>query len=71
MLKTKFNTTYQHAFNHGGFDTCKHNRYVNCFSDADCKNCGWNPKVDAKRKENLRKGERNEQSESYAKRTDT
>lgn len=30
--------------------TCPYNREVDC-SDCHCERCGWNPDVDAKRKE--------------------
>lgn len=38
-------------------DTCVYNNYVTC-SPKDCnqcETCGWNPKVDAKRKQEEKK----------------
>ena len=54
MLKTKYHTAYIYAFNHGGFIDCKHNRYINCVTGADCKKCGWNPTIERKRKTKLK-----------------
>lgn len=53
MLNTKYNTAYSYAYNHGGFVDCKYNEHIDCINGAECKSCGWNPKVAKKRKSQL------------------
>lgn len=48
----RFTKNYQQAYKNGCI-TCKHCDYINCTVEAECRQCGWNPKVTALRKRKL------------------
>ena len=48
-------------------DSCRFWDYVMCPERDKCEKCGWNPEVQKKRAEKLRKENENERSASFGK----
>lgn len=64
VWRSRYQETYRKVHKNNRVDVCVFNRFIICAEHTNCEACEWNPEVEAQRKENLRKDERCEQSDT-------